>query len=80
MSVVRIAANGNNGSNVTGTSKTNLFGLTECQVGLTSKKDVPYMAYKAYGGNDICIAPEPSWGAWPNGVIDTHQGTYSLRV
>jgi hypothetical protein len=76
VSIVRVPVNGNNGSNVTGTSKTVLFRLTGTQVGLASRNDSLYMAYKAYGGNNIYIAPEPSWRAWPNGVIDTHELTY----
>jgi len=75
VSIVSLPVNGNNGSNVTGTSKTSLFALTGCQVGLTSKNDVLYMAFKVFGGNDIYIAPEASWAAWPNGVVDTHEGT-----
>jgi hypothetical protein len=81
ISIAQIPANVGAGGNAASIPpKRILFGLTGATPGLTSKNDELYVAYKAYGGNNIYILPEHTWPTFPVGAIDTHGLTYSNPI
>lgn len=80
ISIAEIPVNVNAGGNAASLSKRVLFQLTGVTPGLTSKNDELYVAYKAYGGNNIYILPENTWTKFPVGAIDTHGDTYSNPI